>query len=150
MLACVHLLWMPEAYKRTMKGLCLSNGFTNDQVIYSLEMISQRWKQGGQVWIWIFQARSTALAEFMPPDWSCSQDKQYFPGWKNETIFCKEVPLFNDLLAAATPKVIAMPAVINGRILMTFFLWSAWEQDRIVIAIPCSWQLPDFMLKNNF
>lgn len=86
----------------------------------------------------------------MPPDWSCSQDKQYFPGWKNEKIFCKEVPLSNDCLAAATPRAIAMSAVIKRRILVTLFLWCGWDQDRLIIAIPCSWQLPDFKLKKYF
>lgn len=43
MLAPVHLLWMSEANKKTLKGL--PNGFTDDQVIYSLEKISQRGKQ---------------------------------------------------------------------------------------------------------
>lgn len=65
-------------------------------------------------------------------------------------MFCKEVPLSNDCLAAATPRAIAMSAVIKRRILVTLFLWCDWEQDRIITAIPCSWQLPDFKLKKYF
>lgn len=42
MLAYIHLFWMSESYRKTMKGLYIPNGLMNDHVIYSLEMISQR------------------------------------------------------------------------------------------------------------
>lgn len=66
-------------------------------------------------------------------------------------ILCKEIPPLNDLLAASTPRPIDISCYHQQKDSgdLFFMVWLR-EQDRIVIAIPCSWQLPDFVLQNIF
>lgn len=54
-------------------------------------------------------------------------------------ILCKEIPLLNDLLAASTPRPIDMSCYHQQKDSgdLFFMVWLR-EQDRIVIAIPCS------------